>query len=458
MNKFFSNDLPDDEFSLDGEDNENINSDKWASAFDDEFRDQLREEYKEWASTKKDYSITESEVKELMMDDLTFLCNMDVKEHTLYKKWEEIQTKYKDTSVKKSSSFFGYEKAPSGEDLFPKLKKIKHNIWVPESIDDYQKLKPQLVITNENSNLNGIWNILRTFTHTQVNNTNIGRNLYFIVQDEITGKYLGVIALSSDFLDLTPRDNYIGWSRESKTGGMINHTAIGSTICPTQPLGFNYVGGKLMALLTLSDYVENSWNRVYDTKEYPSKLVGMTTTSLYSSFSQYQNLKYWNKRGHSNGSIKFTPSKQTMEKVGNYLQTHYPLKYWEWYVATRPSGMPLKRDFKQRSLAFLYKKLNVDKEYYETNHQRGIYFCSYYDNMKEFLKGEIEQKDLIRRKGFDNSVESLSELWKNKYALKRIKSLEKNDRLNISEFLFYDDLVTMTWKEAKEKYINNVGR
>ena len=78
------------------------------------------------------------------------------------------------------------------------------------------------------------------------NNANIGRNLNFIVKDKPTQKYLGVICISSDFLDLTPRDNFIGWSREKKTqGGMINHTAIGSTIVPLQPLGFNYVGGKL---------------------------------------------------------------------------------------------------------------------------------------------------------------------------------------------------------------------
>ena len=37
---------------------------------------------------------------------------------------------------------------------------------------------------------------------------------------------------------------------------MINHTCIGSTIVPIQPLGYNLVGGKLLALLCLSDTVE----------------------------------------------------------------------------------------------------------------------------------------------------------------------------------------------------------
>ena len=49
-------------------------------------------------------------------------------------------------------------------------------------------------------------------------------------------KYLGVTCMSSDFLDLTPRDEYIGWDRVAKTQKMINHTCIGSTIVPIQPL------------------------------------------------------------------------------------------------------------------------------------------------------------------------------------------------------------------------------
>ena len=40
--------------------------------------------------------------------------------------------------------------------------------------------------------------------------------------------------MSSDFLDLTPRDNYISWERNLKQKKMINHTCISSTIVPIQ--------------------------------------------------------------------------------------------------------------------------------------------------------------------------------------------------------------------------------
>jgi len=239
---------------------------------------------------------------------------------------------------------------------------------------------------------------------------------------------------------------------------MINHTAIGSTIIPMQPLGYNYLGGKLMALLTISDFVEKSWNDRYDNEKMPSKLVGITTTSLYSSFSQYNNLAYWNKRGHSSGSIKFEVSKETLRKVKSYLQREFPLKYWEWYIATEPQGMPLKRDFKQRSLSFIYNKLKIEKKYYETNHSRGIYFCPLYDNMKEYLRMEIPEEKLKRRTDFANDVTSLTKLWKEKYAIKRVDNFKKDNREFNFDILFYDDLTRLSWEETKEKYLKQVGR
>ena len=35
------------------------------------------------------------------------------------------------------------------------------------------------------------------------------KSYYVVFKDNKTGKYLGVICISSDFLDLTPRDNAI---------------------------------------------------------------------------------------------------------------------------------------------------------------------------------------------------------------------------------------------------------
>jgi hypothetical protein len=253
-------------------------------------------------------------------------------------------------------------------------------------------------------------------------------------------------------MDLTCRDNYIGWSREVKTDKkMINHTAIGSTIVPAQPLGFSYVGGKLLALLTLCRPIEDQWNQ-----EYGSRLVGVTTTSLYGSFSQYTNLKYWAKRGHSAGSVRYEPRLAVRKVILDWLRCNHTRKYWEWYEAKRDDGMPLKRDHRQRSFALIFRELEIPKEFTETEHQRGVYFCPLYNNATEFLRMEIGEDKLVRR--FDNGVEPLVKIWKEQYAAKRLKSLLEQNRYS-TDTLFYDELIYIdTWQEVKDRYLKDVGR
>jgi len=410
--------------------------------------DRLDKEYNEWYEHQTFDDISKDDVREMLVKDLSFVSKLNVEEYTLYRKWLEIQERYPDkTSKTGMNSFFG--ESGSIDSGYPEVTIVKDNIWIPTSHDDYLDLEPE-VRHCKGADIK-TWNILRTFIHTMLNNSNIGRNLRFIISDKKTGKYLGILCLGSDFLDLTPRDNFIGWSREIKTQEkMINHTGIGSTIVPTQPLGFNFVGGKLMALLTLSDVTEKTWN-----ERYGDVLVGITTTSLYGSFSQYQNLRYWNKRGHSAGSIKFEPQKKTVLFARNWLKTNFPRRYWEWYNAKNEQGLPLKRDHKQRSLSFVYTHLKIPKDLYQTDHARGIYFCHLYNNTNEFLRKEITEDKLVKR--FDNSVDSLVEIWKDRYARKRVASLLKSDRFN-DEQLFYDFMIGRTWEDVKAKYVNDVGR
>jgi hypothetical protein len=377
-----------------------------------------------------------------------------VKEYTLYQKWCEVQERY--PSVVVNDLWEGEKCVLQDEEQRRAIDEVKRNFWIPESPEDYLKLQPELVYTNKEKDLPELWNCIRTFSSTMKNNSNIGRNLNFIVRDEITKKYLGVICISSDFLDLTPRDRYIGWSKELKTqGGMINHTAIGSTIVPLQPLGFNYVGGKLLALLCLSDPVQEMWEKLYG-----DKLVSVSTTSLYGKtkadgLSQYDNLDYWQKMGFTSGSVSYEPTNETRYMIREWLKTNHTRRYFEWYIAKKPSGQPHKRDHKNRSLTFTYSKLNVPKELIKSEHARGIYWCPLYAESVEFLRGEHDGKNM--KKCFESSVEDLSNLWKEKHAKPRIKQLVKKNRVS-SETLFYDNLAILSWQEAKALYLPQVGR
>mgnify|MGYP001280464070 FL=1 len=421
----------------------------------------VQKQYDEYKANYVEKEVmSEYDLRQRIIDDLSYVSKMSVGEYTLYQKYLEIQQRYPSQEM---GTLFGAEKQLINEDHIKLINESKNNIWFPEDPMDFEKLEPELIYTDLDKDRQSAgswpekWNCIRTFTSTMKNSSNIGRNLHYIVRDRVTGKYLGVICITGDFIDLTPRDDYIGWEREYKTNsGKLNNSCIGSTIVPLQPLGFNYTGGKLLALLCLSDDVQNQWQ-----ENYGDKLVSVTTTSLYGKsktggLSQYDRLKHWKKMGYSKGSLSYELTKETEKEMLKYAEKHYNDRYFMLYVAKRENGQTLKRDHRNRMRQFMYSRLKIPKDIIKSEHQRGIYFSTLYDNSREFLRGEIEEKDLV--KSFDTSTEALSELWKEKYARKRITNLVKNDRTNLTETLFYDDVCFMSWAETKEKYLGEVGR
>tara|TARA_B100000497_G_scaffold80832_1_gene90165 strand:+ start:2303 stop:3577 length:1275 start_codon:yes stop_codon:yes gene_type:complete len=398
-------------------------------------------------------------LKQALIKDLSYVSSMNVKEYTLYQKWCEVKDRY---PTVETNSFFDDKPAMLKPDQATVIQEVKNNFWLPDDPEEYLELQPELIWTDgaeiqSHTNAKGseIWNALRTFLSTMKNNSNIGRNLNFLIRDKKTKKYLGVTCMSSDFLDLTPRDEYIGWDRVAKTQKMINHTCIGSTIVPIQPLGYNLVGGKLLALLCLSNTVEKTWEY-----QYKDKLVGVTTTSLYGKtkeipLSQYDRLKHWKKMGWTAGSVSYEPTKPTRMMIQNWLKKNHTYKYFEWYVAKKDTGQPHKRDHRNRSHTFTYNQLGIDKKLIKSDHARGIYFGELFTNTREFLREETNTTGLTR--AFDNSTEALTDLWKNKYAKKRLASLKKQGRVS-TETHFYDDIIYLSWEETKTKYLPQVGR
>ena len=422
----------------------------------------IEDQWQSWQDNNpldKIESVDTDTLKEALIKDLSYVSSMNVKEYTLYQKWCEVKDRY---PTIETNSFFDDKPAMVKPEQATVIQEVKNNFWLPDDPEEYLNLQPELIWTDgaeiqSHTNAKGseIWNALRTFLSTMKNNSNIGRNLNFLIRDKVTGKYLGVTCMSSDFLDLTPRDSYIGWEREAKTKRMINHTCIGSTIVPIQPLGYNLVGGKLLALLCLSKTVEDTWEY-----QYKDKLVGVTTTSLYGKtkeipLSQYDRLKYWKKMGWTAGSVSYEPTKPTRMMIQNWLKKNHTYKYFEWYVAKKDTGQPHKRDHRNRSHTFTYNQLGIDKKLIKSDHARGIYFGELFNNTKEFLREEINPLQLDRK--FDNSVEALTDVWKNKYAKKRLASLKKQDRVS-KETHFYDDIIYLSWEETKSKYLPQVGR
>jgi len=378
--------------------------------------------------------LKDQNLKKLIEDNLQSLQNMSVPEYTLYQKWLEINNMYQSVN-NNVNAFFDVPASnlPSTEQA------VKDNIWIPKNPNDYLNLEPEVVHVNSKEDKK-IWRILRIFTHRMSWKQNPGRFLNFYVVDKKTGKYLGIFSMGSDFINVGGRDKYVGWTKEHKMdGGRLKYTCMGSTISSTQPLGYNYLGGKLISLLVCSEVPENIWN-----SKYNESLVGITTTSLYGGFSQYNNLKYWKKCKSSEGKIPLEPSEDVYLKIKEWCRKNFPEEYNKATRKREDGSIP--SHSKTKITGKVFKELKIKQ--LSNNAPRGVYFCSLYENTRDFLSMKT---DTLGNKKFDNSVKVLSELWKEKYAKKRVKNLE-NPKNGI---LFYDELIGMSWEETKQKYLND---
>jgi len=111
---------------------------------------------------------------------------------------------------------------------------------------------------------------------------------------------------------------------------------------------------------------------------------------------------------------------------------------------------------KQRILSIIFNEIGISQSKYQHGFKRGVFFANMYDNGFQFLRNEIEEKELVMKPKFVNDVDYIMNWWKPK-AIKRYVKLHDNNKLK-PESLFYSDIVGKSWEETKEKYLGEVGR
>lgn len=428
--------------------------------------------------------------KQKFIEHMDFLKNQTVQESTLYKKWKELYTQYNNTKDIQLAQI------------------VEAKIWKPTdimnkelTIAEINALDPEIIIVEPEhiSNFND-WKYIRVFCHTMEFTANVGRLIRVLLRDRVSGKYIGAASLGSDVAAINVRDNWIGWSKENKfEHGLLNCTAICTTIIPTQPFGYNFLGGKMIASLLTTKVIRDEWKR-----KFGNTLVGVTTTSLYGSHSMYQRIPFWKELGVTAGKISLKPDDDVFEKWANYLKVNHSegfdkctIPYFgditqdgEIWICTDgktkitattreelvsilegdnysvhstgevydkkcrcgspPTGPKLQQ------MLLLYRILEIKADSYQHGFQRGVYFAPLYENTREYLRGEITDDKLILSPKLTDDVQSVMLWWREK-AIKRYTNLYDSGRIN-PDTLYYRKMVQLSWDEAKQTYLGEVGR
>lgn len=279
-------------------------------------------------------------------------------------------------------------------------------IWNSTSYEDVERIQIALIPV-ENDDQRDIFDFIRHTISSMPQCQVPGRVLSILVYDQCSKSYLGIIQLTTDLLKSEFKDSFIGID-ERKRGPLKQHIRDHSanlSICvPVQPFGFNFCGGKLLAMLTFSNEVHQMYR-----KRHSKSLALITTTSIHGKSVQYDRLKQLKFIGYTKGYGTSHIPGSLMDKVNIYLDQNYP-------------KFNVKRRSKWQSLRFLAAQLKVNsEELFNHGNPRGIYCGWTGTKAKEFLlKKSVEfEKDLLQ------SADDLATFWKGRWAKQRSAHLNR---------------------------------
>jgi hypothetical protein len=378
--------------------------------------------------------------KKAVIANLDWLKSCSVEEFTFYKKHQEIITQ---------------------RDKIANAGRTKARIWRPNDLNDeegtikeIEALKPKVICTLLTKNVesdNEDWLNLRIFSHSAEHIQAPCRFLKFLVVDEVTNQILGFFSVASDVISIKDRDDYIGWTHDNRIKDhLLNYSCIATTIASTQPLGYNFLGGKFIASLVPTSVMRNAWKTVY-----ADLIVGVTTTSLYGIPSMYTRLPAWHECGESAGKIAIKPDEKYYELWHDWIKKHRKEEYDRRMTQKEGVSGPV-TSAKMRVLHMIFNELGIKQSSYNHGHRRGVYYASVYENTKDFLCKKIEEKDLKMKSSMVGDVQFAVDWWKPK-AIARYKKMKQENRLK-PEILYYNRMVDMTYDQAKQAYFIDVGR
>ena len=259
--------------------------------------------------------------------------------------------------------------------------------------------------------------------------SNPGRKVIFIVREKNTGKIVGFGRMGSPMMNIKPRNTYFGEVLSAEEMPVFNkHALMGMIIIPVQPFGYNYLGGKLLALMCISHELREVVNQKYD-----MDMCHFETTSLYGStksMSQYDGLKPFIK-GQGLTESNFAP----------LMNDEYFRDLEKWFVDKNggeaivwPGASSRKMKAQAKMVGIIKKSLKDNTQFKqvmkdaESLQERKRYYISTmgFSNVKEVITGK--ETELKKAENYDRfSMDNLVAYWKKK-ASNRYENLKQDGR------------------------------
>ena len=264
-----------------------------------------------------------------------------------------------------------------------------------------------------------------------------GKQLKLVIKEKKTNTVLGFIKLGSPLINSKPRNNYLGDMPDLK---IFNKRAImGFIIVPVQPFGFNYLGGKLLALICCSHKVREMLVEKYDTE-----FCLFETTSLYGNIkgmSMYDGLKqFFRYSGDTESKFVPTLGEEAYFTCKKLVEDDVKEDLIPKYAADGNVTASRKMKITTKMISLIRMKLReTDIELHDkfvaamkkaegVTTQKRFYMSDYgYENVKDVLLGKTDT--LIKGPNYHkHDLENIISWWKRK-ATSRYDKLKSEDRI-----------------------------
>ena len=237
-----------------------------------------------------------------------------------------------------------------------------------------------------------------------------GRTHKWIVTETNTKKIVGVVRFGSPTINSKPRNDY--FKRVVPLKEINPHFVMGFNIVPTQPFGFNYLGGKLLALLASSYELKSQFDHKYGTD-----VKYFETTSLY---------------GTTKGMSMYDGLKPFLRHIGDTESKFLPLfhddvfrEFFSWFNERNDGERLISADKSSKKIKIQTKMISIIKN--------SLMYHECLDKLNEFNSSIKHAMSLTEKKryylgDFRHTAQQAIDWWKKK-ASKRYDKLTRDGRL-----------------------------
>lgn len=323
-----------------------------------------------------------------------------------------------------------HKRVQSGRQLKGDESLFLHHIANGTEVDP-EKILPRLVEVKSRSFDERLFRYVALHWSIPVS-SGYGRRIRFLVRDRQNGKVIGLIGLSDPVFALQQRDAWIGWDHVRRREALYH--VMDAFVLGAVPPYSQLLGGKLIALLALSNPVQSAFRRKYNKRKSlisgrrrKPELAMITTTSALGRSSiynrlRYENITFWRSVGFTEGYGQFHFSNGVYDRLHDFAKIHCTpsARNTSW-----GEGFRNKREVLKKALPLL----GLSKELLRHGVKREIFLAPLAKNAADYLKGDDK-----RLFGYNWSVPKLFSIFRSRWLLPRAARCPEYANFNRKEF------------------------